>query len=39
MARFNRFEEIKSWEKSQGLAVEIYGIFKNIKDFAFKDQI
>ena len=33
------FEDIVSWKKSQILAVFIYKIFKNNKDFGFRDQI
>jgi len=34
-----RFEELIAWQKSKELAISIYEIFKNSKDFAFKDQI
>tara|TARA_R110001592_G_scaffold229393_2_gene486084 strand:- start:6792 stop:7142 length:351 start_codon:yes stop_codon:yes gene_type:complete len=34
-----KFEDIIAWQKSQDLAVEIYKIFKDSKDFGFKDQI
>ncbi|MGX1928490.1 four helix bundle protein [Flagellimonas sp. 2504JD4-2] len=34
-----RFEDLKMWQKSQDLAVEIYNLFSAIKDFGFKDQI
>lgn len=34
-----KFEDIIAWRKAQDLAVEIYGIFKNSKDFSFRDQI
>jgi four helix bundle protein len=34
-----KFEDLIVWKKSQDLAVEIYSIFKDCKDFAFKDQI
>lgn len=34
-----RFEDIIAWKKGQDLAIEIYGVFKNSKDFGFKDQI
>jgi len=37
--KFNRFEDIIAWQKSQDLAVEIYAKFANVKDFSFKDQI
>lgn len=34
-----QFEEIIAWQKSQDLAVKIYSIFRDSKDFGFKDQI
>lgn len=34
-----KFEDLIVWQKSQDLAVEINSIFKQCKDFAFKDQI
>ena len=34
-----KFEDLIVWQKSQDLAVEIYSIFRECKDFAFKDQI
>ncbi len=34
-----KFEDIFAWQKSQDLAVEIYQVFQNSKDYGFKDQI
>ena len=34
-----KFEDIKGWQKAQDLAVEVYSVFRNLKDFGFKDQI
>lgn len=34
-----KFEDIISWQKSRELSLNIYNIFKNNKDFGFKDQI
>lgn len=34
-----KFEDIIAWQKAQDLAVSIYALFKNSKDFGFKDQI
>jgi len=34
-----RFEDIIAWQKSKELTKEIYQIFSESKDFAFKDQI
>ena len=34
-----KFEDLIVWQKSQDLAIEIYSIFRDCKDFAFKDQI
>ncbi len=39
MSKFSKFEEIKVWEKSQKLAIEIYKIFNVNRAFSFKDQI
>ena len=33
------FEQDKVWQKSQDLAILVYGIFKNSRDYGFKDQI
>lgn len=33
------FEDLIAWQKAQDLAVLIYGEFKEIRDFSFKDQI
>jgi len=37
--KFNQFEEIIAWQKTQELTVIIYKIFNNIKDYSYKDQI
>jgi four helix bundle protein len=37
--KIERFEDILSWQKSKTLAVEIYSLFKNEKDFNFKNQL
>lgn len=39
MAKFEKFEEILVWQKSRILVQNIYGAFKNCKDFSFRDQI
>ena len=33
------FEEAKVWQKAQELAILVYTIFKNSKDYGFKDQM
>ncbi len=33
------FQDLKVWEKSKNLAVKIYRLFSNSRDFGFKDQI
>jgi four helix bundle protein len=35
----NWFEDLIFWQKSKDLAIIIYKIFKNSKDYWFKDQI
>ena len=37
--RIERFEDVIAWQKAKGLAVQIYTLFENSKDFGFKDQI
>lgn len=37
--KIGEFEDIISWQKSQCLAKIIYDLFKNNKDYSFKDQI
>ncbi len=34
-----RFEDLKVWQKSRVLAVQIYAQFSEIRDFGFRDQI
>jgi len=34
-----RFEDLKVWEKSLNLCIEIYKMLKNSTDFTFKNQI
>ncbi|MBY0424691.1 MAG: four helix bundle protein [Cytophagales bacterium] len=34
-----RFGDIIAWQKAQDLAVNIYSLFENLKDYSFKDQI
>jgi len=37
--KIKNFEDILSWQKSQKLALEIYKIFEDNKDYGFRDQI
>lgn len=37
--KIERFEDILSWQKSKTLAVGIYSLFRNEKDFSFKNQL
>jgi len=34
-----KFEDIIAWQKGQDLAVEIYALFRDSRDFGFRDQI
>lgn len=34
-----KFEDIIAWQKAQEYAVDIYSVFKDLKDYSFKDQI
>jgi len=37
--QFTRFEDIIAWEKAKELTNNIYKIFKNNRNYSFKDQI
>ena len=37
--KINKFEDIISWQKSRELTIAIYKIFKETRDFGFKNQI
>ncbi|PIS07521.1 four helix bundle protein [Candidatus Berkelbacteria bacterium CG10_big_fil_rev_8_21_14_0_10_43_13] len=37
--RFEKFEDIIVWQKSQILVIECYSCFRNIRDYSFRDQI
>jgi len=39
MVTVQRFEDLLCWKKARLLTKEVYGAFKNNKDFGFKDQI
>ena len=39
MAKIESFEDIKAWQKAGELSLLVYKIFKNNKDFRFRDQI
>lgn len=34
-----RFEDIISWQKGKGLTILVYQLFKDNRDYSFKDQI
>ena len=34
-----KFEDIKAWQKSQDLSIQIYQKFRGLKDSGFKNQI
>jgi four helix bundle protein len=37
--KFERFEEIIAWQKAKEMTTQIYTLFKDNKDYGFKDQI
>ncbi len=37
--KIERFEDIISWQKGTELSVIVYDIFRNNRDYGFKDQI
>ncbi len=39
MAKFEKFEDIVTWQKSRMLIGSIYLLFKNNRDYSFRDQI
>jgi four helix bundle protein len=39
MGNIQKFEDIIAWQKSKVLVVEVYQIFKENKDFSFRDQL
>ncbi|MDR3350463.1 MAG: four helix bundle protein [Prevotellaceae bacterium] len=39
MERYGKFEDLEVWKLSMRLSLTIYGLFKECKDYGFKDQI
>ena len=37
--KVNNFEDLIVWQRAQKLTLDIYKLFKNNKDYGFKDQI
>ena len=37
--KINKFEDIIAWQKAKKSTIAIYALFKECKDFSFKDQI
>ena len=37
--KIERFEDLQIWKDSVTIAVEVYALFKDSKDFGFRDQI
>ena len=37
--KIDRFEEIIAWQKAKDLTLRLYLLFKDNRDFAFRDQI
>lgn len=37
--KIRKFEDILAWQKSRDLTLQIYKLFRNSKDYGFKDQI
>jgi four helix bundle protein len=35
----NRFEDIEAWKDSRNLVKEVYGVFRDCRDYGFRDQI
>lgn len=39
MGKIEKFEDILAWQESRVLVKEIYVLFKNCKDYSFRDQL
>ncbi len=37
--RIEKFEDIKAWQKAKELTILVYAIFKENRDYRFRDQI
>ena len=37
--KIGSFEDIQAWQKAKSLSIFVYSLFKNHKDFRFRDQI
>jgi len=37
--KIERFEDIESWKEARNLVKDIYAVFRECKDYGFKDQI
>jgi four helix bundle protein len=37
--KIEKFEDLRIWQEAVEMAVSIYALFKNSKDFGFRDQI
>ena len=37
--KIERFKDILAWQKAKEMSLSIYSLFKELKDFGFKDQI
>ncbi len=37
--KIEKFEDLKIWQEGVEIAIEIYSLFKAVRDFGFRDQI
>ena len=37
--KIEKFEDVIAWQKSKVLSLSVYNLFKNNRDFSFRDQI
>src|SRR3569833_385898 len=37
--KVKRFEDLIAWQRAQDLAVDIYELMRQVKDYSFKDQL
>ncbi len=37
--RIEKFEDVIAWQKAKELTLVIYGVFEDVRDYSFRDQI
>ncbi len=39
MGKIEKFEDILAWQESRAMVEAVYGLFKNCRDYSFRDQL